>query len=716
MNKKKILCLFLIALLVMSMLFFFTERKKADVIYYEKADSVKQTVLQENETLYYSQKTGKEMQKIGSSELTRLYFDEEKGSIALYDTSTKKFWRSIPETFAGIKTGAVSIEVISDEGAFTLSSNSDSTVQYETGENLVKVTYSFNSDLTEKLKAEITVPVTYSIKNGTLYAETNCSEIENHSRKLTVKSISLLPFFGADRETNEGDYLLIPDGSGATIDLSENPESFKAIDLPVYGSDLSLESSGKAQVLLGAFGMKKGSSAFVAVIEEGAEFAHIKAEKALQKSGLNSVGAVFNITPTAEIEDGRLAVSEKAYEGRIRLSYRFLSNQNADYIGMASAVRETLIRNGELPVASEKAEGEYPFNLSIIGTAYDEGTAQNRILTSYTQTFDILSALKAKGISKVNLRYRGLFDGGVNQQDIGSADFVLHDDKALSELTEYAKTHNVTLFADVKLITASVKDSFKSKALTLGEVYTSRKAEKFEQYESQFISPKKLRETSEKMLTLLRGTAFEGVSMSDEGRLLSSDFASGRVTLRNETAELISKELSSASASKKLMVDTGNLYAVKHAYSVVNLPSVSRCKGRELCTSVPFIEAVYHGFFDYSLTPVNTANVNETMFLRAVEYGAVPYFEWYYADNSTKEEKDEYNYLTSINEAQLYYQRMSSIFSDLRNSRITAHEQVKSGVYMTEYEGSTRIYVNYNKKAVTVSGVTIEPRSFVRVN
>ena len=103
------------------------------------------------------------------------------------------------------------------------------------------------------------------------------------------------------------------------------------------------------------------------------------------------------------------------------------------------------------------------------------------------------------------------------------------------------------------------------------------------------------------------------------------------------------------------------------------------------------------------------------MFLRSVEYGAVPHFEWYYADNSTEESRDEYNYNNSINEAQLYYQRMSSL-SDLRNARITAHEKVRNNVYMTEYEGNTKVYVNYKKTAVTVDGVTIEPRSFVRVN
>ena len=234
MSKKKILSLLLIALLAVSILFGFSKSKRADVIYYNKAEVVNQTVLQENENLYFNVKSGKEMEKIGSSEMTRLYFDKENGSIALYDTATKKFWRSIPEVYGNVKTGAVTLKVICDEGVFTLCSQGDSTVQYETGENSVKVTYKFEASLTDKITADITVPVVYALRNGILYAETDCSEIINNSRKITVRSISLLPFFGADREKVEGDYLLIPDGSGATIYLSENPESFEAIELPVY--------------------------------------------------------------------------------------------------------------------------------------------------------------------------------------------------------------------------------------------------------------------------------------------------------------------------------------------------------------------------------------------------------------------------------------------------------------------------------------------------
>lgn len=713
MSKTKLLSLLAVCLIFLVMIFTLKGGKKADAEYFNINEAAEETVLEENKSLYFSEKSKGKMKKVHTSEMISLYCDEETGSIAVYDSSSGKLWRSIPKVYAGVKTGTALIEVISDGAVYTLYSQGDSTFQIETGESFVKLLYDFHKVLPDKNEVKILLPITFSLQSGTLTAEVDCSEIENESRKIILKSISLLPFFGADREEIKGNYLFVPDGPGLTVDLSENPKEFEPLLIPVYGEDVSKDKAEGKEALIGAFGIKKESSAFVGIIEKGAELAVIKANKALSETGLNSVCAFFEVTPTGVTEKGKLAVSKNVYNGKIRVSYRFLSSHNADYIGMASAAREFLIRNGSLPMASEKAESDYPFNLSIIGVGYDKNTNQTRILTSYSQTYDILSSLMAKGVSGINLRYRGLFDGGINQRNISKAELTLGNTDELGELTSFAKAQNISIFPEVKLITASKKGSFRDKAVSLCGGYTVKNAGIFEAYDSDFISPEKIDTVNEYLLIKLRETDFDGVCFADAGKYLYSDFSRSGV-LRTETSELIKKELSSASANKKLMVDTGNLYGVKLASAVVNLPSISFYKDRELCTTVPFAEAVYHGFFDYSLTPINTAKNSETAFLRSVEYGAVPHFEWYYADSSTEKNKDEYNYNSSINEAQLYYQRMSSL-SDLRDARITAHEKVKKNVYMTEYEGSTKVYVNYKNTAVTVDGVTIEPRSFVRV-
>ena len=56
------------------------------------------------------------------------------------------------------------------------------------------------------------------------------------------------------------------------------------------------------------------------------------------------------------------------------------------------------------------------------------------------------------------------------------------------------------------------------------------------------------------------------------------------------------------------------------------------------------------------------------------------------------------------------------MFSDLQDQRITSHEEIKENVMRTIYSSGSEIYVNYNNKAVTVSGITIDPQGFMRVN
>ena len=72
--------------------------------------------------------------------------------------------------------------------------------------------------------------------------------------------------------------------------------------------------------------------------------------------------------------------------------------------------------------------------------------------------------------------------------------------------------------------------------------------------------------------------------------------------------------------------------------------------------------------------------------------------------------------MSSLAEARLLYENMKNMFSDLQSQRITSHEQVKENVMRTVYSSGSEIYVNYNNKAVSVSGITLDPMGFMRVN
>ena len=79
-------------------------------------------------------------------------------------------------------------------------------------------------------------------------------------------------------------------------------------------------------------------------------------------------------------------------------------------------------------------------------------------------------------------------------------------------------------------------------------------------------------------------------------------------------------------------------------------------------------------------------------------------------------ENDKYCYSNSLSQARLLWENMKGMFSDLRDQRITSHEEVKTNLMRTVYSNGTEILVNYGDKAVTVSGITVDPMGFVRVN
>ena len=101
--------------------------------------------------------------------------------------------------------------------------------------------------------------------------------------------------------------------------------------------------------------------------------------------------------------------------------------------------------------------------------------------------------------------------------------------------------------------------------------------------------------------------------------------------------------------------------------------------------------------------------------MKALEYGALPSYAWYYEKSGTDADA-VYHYEAQINAAAENYKLAASMLGDLQDARMTAHEAVQAGVYRVEYNNSATLYFNYTDAAVTVDSITVEPMSCQRVN
>ena len=102
------------------------------------------------------------------------------------------------------------------------------------------------------------------------------NSIEETTTKNKLVSISVLPFFGATFDRDEG-YYLYPNGSGEIFEFKEQKyrqNALKEYVIPYYGnSKVEMESLLKDDgfhAMLPAYGVKVGNSAFANLITQGA--------------------------------------------------------------------------------------------------------------------------------------------------------------------------------------------------------------------------------------------------------------------------------------------------------------------------------------------------------------------------------------------------------------------------------------------------------------
>lgn len=711
-------------------------------------------VTQPQSTLLHSVGEQDKFEKIGESGLIELWFDESTYTVCVADRSheeSEKFWLSLPSQ-ENSSAAAATLEIVNGDMLYLLNTQDNSVsyrkAEYELADNAVTVTYTLLADKATAQKTEydkddiaFKLVLSYELRDGSMYVSAKYENlVKNSKAKLT--RLYLLDSFGSYTNAQKGDYIFVPDGSGALIKTDTSDSSFDSeLQLPIYGSDPSLGQTdeGEAVARVPAYGMKQGNNAFVVIIDGGDSIATICADRLRVNNSFYEAGVFFDITPCA-VQKNKYYLSDESYDGDLSLCIRFLNGSNATYTGMAAAVREQLIRERVLSTKTYKQEEFLPMDLSVVGVSDDvlfslgklrPRTA--RVFTSFEQSLDMLMRMKSKGINSIKLRYKGAVTGGIDQSDIMSASVLnrVGSDDDFNELYEYMKAQNMEIYLDIDLFSAAKSDAFSS-SKTAGNIFGDKSEYNKKNsacvsvgkssYEKRLLGVNNIEKAIIEILSNSRFTQFTGLCLNDVGNVLYSDYKNG--FNRQESAQEISDKLPSLTANMKLMTDTGNFCVIKSVSFVSHLPT-SASQENNAYVSIPFVELILHGMVGYSCEPINYSDDAKDALLRCVEYGAAPSFEWTYsasyADKKSKGEDGENTgsgiyYENWIALAAELYERADSALRDLQSARMTSHSEVRAGVYCTEYDTGAKIYVNYTTTDVTVSGITVPAGDFLRIN
>jgi len=601
----------------------------------------------------------------------------------------------------------------------------------------------------EKPVARIFVAaIEYTLDADSLVVKVPVSSIQ-YPEAYPVSNITVMSFFGAGGADEEGS-IFVPDGSGALIHFNNGKIKYPSYQQLVYGADMSMEiveNAVKEQaVRLPVFGMIRESSAFLAIIEEGAPVATINADISGRLNSYNYVYPSFTVlnkgqvTLQANSQERTLPkFQENPMQSDFTIRYAFLNGSEASYQGMARYYQQYLENSGGLPELKKENNSEaLPFYLQMVGSISRQkhfaGIPYNTLesLTTFEQAQSLIQQVQERNISNIKLKYTGWFNGGVNHKVAGNVkiDSAVGGSKGFRDFTAFTREQGISFYPDVAFLTAHTGKGFNetneasrtlqgvpAKFYPLDMALNRRDRNKSPAY---VVSPRLVEQYTATMLKGLKSYETSGISLRDLADQLNSDYRKNKQIDRTESERLSEQALNSIrEGDLQIMADGGNAYALPYLSDITNAPlSSSHFKLED--EEIPFYQMVIRGYIDYTGSPYNLStytNVQQYI-LKCLEYGAGVYFEWIYEPNY-KVKDTEYNQLYSVNyelwmeQAADIYQKVNTALKSVQNERMIAHEKLGEGVFKTVYENGTYVIVNYNRTQVTVDGKTVKAESYV---
>ncbi|NLL63952.1 MAG: hypothetical protein GX241_06990 [Ruminococcaceae bacterium] len=650
------------------------------------------------------------------SGLYELYLDESNFAIALKDTSGT-LWYALPST--GDKDAAMLvIEVTDGKTTYILNSQDNSVAfgkaKFEAFENGINFNYVFQEKEKEPT-FKIPVSLALTLEDGKFDATVDTSTIRA-PKGYQVSKISIMPYFGAVTSAKEGDYIVIPDGCGALINLVEAEDSTYVLD--TYGADFAVKDSNEHPSIFGMFGIKNGANAFAGIITEGDALSKIHAKTL--KHGPHIAYASFDITPNANFRD-KFVLADETFEGKIGVTYKFISGSATTYSGLAFLTSEQFIRAGLLSTRLVSSETELPLNITLIG-CMNKAFGNTIAYTTFENAENIVSVLKAKGINSINLKYDGALGGGLRQRSIGSVGFAgkLGNKKEFESLKNYHIGQDFDLYVTLNMIsstshgrtaTGTISNSVEIKFPNELQEYIVTKT-----FDFKGLTAKDLPRNVVSFMNKMNKYDVPGYCIEDAGKVIFSDLSNGFTDRQTFSKDIFTQAIA-LSTNKNLMVTNGNLYALKNANIISELPITTSYQESEAYERIPFVQMVLHGTVEYTSDYLNLAKDYDTLLLRLIEYGALPAFKFTFVDYVPKGAESSILYYGNYTAIALdAYNTFNLALGDLRSAKMTNHYKIQEGLFCTEYNNETYIYVNYTDSDIMYRNLTIKAKSYLRVN
>lgn len=540
-------------------------------------------------------------------------------------------------------------------------------------------------------------------------------------------------------------YVLVPDGSGALIRLSDNTSVFNPYDGDVYGKDYATETYYDTELhddvpvhnpVMPVFGMAQGDKqmAFVAWADSGAEYMDIIVNPDETKSTSYTWAYPrfeYNVKYYQlydEHGNGFFTAMDELFTYDIDLTYRFLYGDGgdgtppADYTGMAQAYREHLIDTGVLKIRdAEKAD--IPLRLDFIMADAENGVILTRQVT-VTTTEDvrgILNDVMESGIENVNCGLIGWQSKGESlsrpDQDkysnsVGSKSSF---EKLIRDFRE--KGVEISQARNTTRINSLMTNYYGTAVKSISNWYVSVNEgwllpESVPTYTFGFATPEKTAQWTRAFARNVRDFS-EAITLSGISNVLNSHWSrSGAETTVTEAIRLYAETLEGL--GMKLNLENPNLYLWKYADKYLQIPVGNSWYIYE-SDSVPFLQMVLYGTMEMYAPYANFSFYTQDCVLRMIDYNISPSFilskeaSWNLADSfSANLYSTEYSLYKEL--IQTIYACVNEALREVQGYDWIHRDVIQNGVVVNTYrqeEKTVRIVINYTSDAVAFEGVSV---------
>lgn len=710
--------------------------------------------------------------RIYENDLISVSFKENRDIFQITDKRTGYVWSSgidagtreeemMNQTFASFANSFITFEYFDSHGVI----NKQSSTQISEEGDIDNSQLSAIDDNQFLLEVDtgndgFAVKAIISFSENKMQVDIDPASIEERSENKALAAIYIAPFFGAvggrfsEGNDTSGDgisrekmpdydgYIFVPDGAGALIRFRENTTSLSPYNQRVYGPDPGTAYSGssvetnriKPQTAhLPVYGIVHGynQAAFVAYCKSGAEYMEIiaspRGNTTLYYYAANRFiyRNLYFQTLNQQREGIELYPREKeSYQ--ISMTFEFLANEDADYVGMAHAYRNSLQTRGLLPENNVPAEPDIRLDFLMADVRKSVLGLDTVIMTTDMDLQVIAEDLADMGLNSFEFGLYGFRKGGLNSQNPDRVVFDrrIADEQSLtavaSILSEYGG--RLSFAQDFSMFTSAMADARNSAVTHISSQYAEIilpfTKPVFDRY--RYTRPQVMVDWLAGQTDKLIEIDYATITADGICDVLTSDYSKRGMHSRSEAKQLIIRALEETrNRGVSISAKKANEYALAYLTSLTSVP-MFHSQYLIITDTVPFLHIVYSGTVMMYSPYINFSFYTMADLLRMIDYGVYPSF-LVTGQSSHKLSKTNSNdlYATSyINQRAMISVIGNAVIdalSPVKGEQIISRSVLAPDVILVSYSNNMRILINYSRNSFRYDSYIIDAQDYLLI-